>query len=185
MDLAAKQNAVAKIIDGQVIDDSDRVAVCVKGTVNGFPAHFEAFMTGWPFGVTYVVESRLPDEEEKGYEQAKINIVPRMGQGFFSFFAHILLFEGKGMSVNDKRLERKLIFSYDSRDAALRAVKYPGIPETLLILEEDCKLKELIIKTEAGVCFSQAVSFQDLDLDLCSATFNYLGQIAQVLHDLF
>lgn len=186
MDLEAKQQDLASLINGEVIDDSDRVAVCIKGTVNGFRAQLEAFMIDWPFNVTYVVETRVDDPERyERQEQAKVSILPRMGQGVWSFFAHIFLFEGKGMSVNDRRLEKKLIFAYDNRDAALRIVKYPGIPETLLVLEEDCKLKEMVIKTDAGIYLIQGTSFKSLDLDLCNATFNYMAQIAQVMSELF
>lgn len=187
MELEAKQQDVAGLIDGEVVDDSDRVAVCIKGTVNGFKAQLEAFMVDWPFNVTYVIETVDRDDPERyeRQEQAKVGMLPRMGRGFWSFFAHIFLFEGKGQSVNDKRLEKKLIFSYDNRDAALRIIKYPGIPETIQVLEEDCQMKEMIIKTDAGVYFVQGTTFKTLDLDLCKATFNYMAQIAQVMNELF
>lgn len=185
MEFEGKQKDIANLLNGEAIDESDRVAVCIKGTVNGLPAQLEAFMPGWPFGVTYVVQTRTFDDQQKAHGGEKITITPRIGQGFMSFFSHIFLFESKGMFVNDKALEKKLIFSYDYRDEALRIIKYPGIPEILLTLESDCKLKEMIIKTEAGIFFSQGVSFQDLDLDLCRATFNYLGQIAQVMAEIF
>lgn len=187
MELESKQRAVAQLISGEAVDDSDRVAVCIKGHVNGWPAQLDAFMVAWPFGCTYIVQSRIVDDPQQQHDLggAKVTILPRLGQGLFSIFAHIFLFESKGMSVNDKRLEKKLIFSYDDKDTIMRIVKYPGIPEILMALEEDCKLKEMVIKTDGGVCFSQAVSFQDLDLDLCNATFNYLGQITQVMSEIF
>lgn len=186
MELEGKQRDVASLIDGEAVDDSDRVAVCIKGTVDGFPAQLEAFMTGWPFGVNYVVQTRVIDEPHApNAGGSKITILPRLGRGLMSVFSRIFLFESKGMYVNDRNLEKKLIFSYDYRDEALRIIKYPGIPDILLTLESDCKLKEMIIKTEAGIFFSQGVCFNDLDLDLCRATFNYLGQIAKVMSEMY
>lgn len=186
VEMEQKQRDVASLIDGEVIDDTDRVAVCIKGTVNGFPAQLETFMTGWPFNVTYVVESnkQRPDDFDP-QDGAKISVLPRLGQGLWGIFTHIFLFESKGMSIGDKRLEKKLIFSYDLRDPTLRLLKYPGVGESLLVLEEDCKLKEMTIKTNAGLYFIQGSTFEELDLDLCSATFNYLGQVAQVMSELF
>ncbi len=188
VDLPGKQNAVAKLINGEVIDDTDRVAVCIKGVVNGFPAQFDAFMTGWPFSVTYIVESRVVEsgsDQRDAEDCAKISIVPRFGQGFWSIFSKIFLFESKGMSVGDRRLEKKMIFSYDLREPALRLIKYPGIPEILQVLEEDCKMKEMMMKTNAGIIFTQSANFEELDLDMCQATFNYLSQIAKVMSEIF
>jgi hypothetical protein len=186
MELEGKQRDIAGLIDGEAVDDSDRVAVCIKGTVEGFPAQLEAFMPGWPFGVTYVIQTKvMEDPHNQNSGGSKITILPRIGRGFMSFFAHVFLFESKGMYVNDRDLEKKLIFSYEYRDEALRLIKYPGIPDILLTLESDCKLKEMIIKTGAGIYFSQGVSFRDLDADLCRATFGYLGQIARVMGDMF
>lgn len=186
MEFEAQQRAVANLIDGAVVDDSDRVAICIKGSVNGFPTQLEAFMATWPFSVTYMIQTKvIEDPLCNPLEQAKITMSPRLGQGFFSFFAHVFLFEAKGMDVNDKKLERKFIVSYDNRDAALRIIKYPGIADILLSLESDCKLKEMVIKTDGGLYMTQGVNFRSLDLDLCQATLNYMGQIAQVLSQLF
>lgn len=185
MELEDKQRAVGKLIDGEPVDESDRVAICVKGKVLGFPAQLESFMVGWPFGVNYIVQTKVFADPSSADGGTKITLLPRLGRGPLSFFAHIFLFESKGMGVNDRNLERKIIFSYDDRDQALRIIKYPGIPEILLTLEQDCKLKEMTIMTNAGIYFNQGVNFKELDLDLCHATFNYLGQIAQVMAELF
>ncbi len=186
MKLEAQQRAVARLIDGTVVDERDRVAVWIKGTVNGFPAQLEAFMATWPFSTTYVVRTSTAENPDRNLqEQAKIDMVPRFGQGIFSFFSHAFLFEAKGMNINDKMLEKKFIITYDSINPTMRIFKYPGISDILLILETDCKLKELVIKTDSGLYMVQDTSFQGLDLDLCHATFNYMGQIAQVLSELF
>lgn len=182
MELKQKQHDVASLFEGEVMDESDRVAVSVKGYVEGFRAQLRAFAVDWPFDVSYIIETTDVPEE---HEQSKIVVVPRMGRGLWSFLSHIFLFESKGMSVNDKRLEKKLVFSYDYRDTALRLIKYPGVPDILAVLEEDCHMKELVIKTDTGICFTQGTNFKSLDLDLCQATFNYLGQLAKVMNELF
>lgn len=190
MELYGKQQAVAKLIDGEVIDDTDRVAVCIKGLVKGFPTRIEAFMTGWPWSVTYAIETNLvlnPDEDRDDYsnEHAKINIIPRIGKGLWTMFSRAFLFEAKGMKVHDKRIEKQMIVSYDNSEPALRFIKYPGAAEILLTLHEDCHLKEMIIKTNEGIYFSQGVNFNEMDMDLCQATCNYLGELGQVLADAF
>jgi hypothetical protein len=184
MEFEAQQRAVAGLIDGEPVDASDRVAVSIKGTVDGFPAQMEAFMATWPFSTTYVVQTN-PSPERESQEQAKINLIPRIGQGFFSFFAHIFLFEARGMSIDDKKLDRRFIITYDHRDAVLRLLKYPGIADILLTLESDCNLKELSIKTDSGLYMVQGTNFKSLELDMCRATFNYMAQIARVLTELF
>ncbi len=40
--LEAKMETLAKIIDGHIVHDETRVAVCIKGTLLGFPATLEA-----------------------------------------------------------------------------------------------------------------------------------------------
>ena len=185
-ELEGKQLALAKLIDGQVIDDSERVAVHVKGQVNGFPATLQAFSTGWPFGCMYAIETNPGAQVEVSLEnQAKITILPRMGRGIWSFFFHAFLFESKGRGVRDKKLESKLIFSYDNAEPALRFCRYPGVPDILLEMEKYSKIKELVIKTDQGLYLSQGVSSHLLDTDVCQATFKWMGELGQVIHDAF
>lgn len=185
-ELEGKQLALAKLIDGQVVDDTERVAVHVKGSINGFPATLQAFSTGWPFGCMYAIETNVVETEPANpLEHAKITILPRMGRGPWSFFFHTFLFESKGRAVRDKKLESKLIFSYDNAEPALRFCKYPGVPDILLEMEKYSKIKELVIKTDQGLYLSQGISFKNLDLDVCQATFKWMGELGQVLHDAF
>ncbi|MBY0356590.1 MAG: hypothetical protein K2W82_01205 [Candidatus Obscuribacterales bacterium] len=183
----AKQKTIAKLIDGQVVDSDGRVAVCVKGVAKGFPATFEAFSPGWPFGCSYAIETNLLQNPQSNANdnQAKISVIPRVGRGLLSFFFHTFLFESKGMPVNDKKLQSRLIFSYDDQAVAMRFIKYPGVADLLLTLESECKMKEMIIKTDAGIYLSQANSFNSMNLDLCKATFNFMADLGQVLADSF
>ncbi len=186
MELEGKQQAVAKLIDGQMIDDSERVAVLLKGVVKGFPATLQAFSVGWPFGCTYAIETNIVENPNiNPADQAHITILPRMGRGMMQFFFHAFLFEQKGKSVRDKKLENKLIFNYNNAEPALRLIKYPGVADIFLEMERHCKFKEMVIKTDQGLYLSQSVSFKNLDLDLCQATFRWMGELGEILQEAF
>jgi hypothetical protein len=194
VDESSKKQAIAEIIDGTVIDDSDRVAVSIKGTVKGFPARFEAINTGWPFGVVYTLETNLvaagnlladPNQQPDLRNDCKITIYPRMGRGMMGIVTKLLLFEASGQSVGDKKLEKTFNFSYDEREVAERFIRYPGVADHLMALEDSAKFSELVIRTRVGVYLAQPSSFNSLDIDVCRATFNSLGEMAQVLFEAF
>ena len=180
VDLDAKMELFAKMIDGQIIRDTGRVAVCIKGTVQGMPATFEALYPKWPCGVMYTVELKQdPDAAPK--RSAKITVYPRFGRGVGAFFSRVLLFESSGMSINDKRLENSLNFSYDDFKLAERFCHYPGVPDKLLSLEQQTRFSELIVKTDTGTFLSQPVSFDKLDADLFHVTFKAVGDLSAIL----
>ncbi len=187
IDLEAKLSAASEIIDGRVIKDSQRVAVCVKGLVLGFPATIEAISPGWPFGVMYTVETNVVVDPSQPQRQdlLQLTIYPRMGRGLWSLFTKLLLFESKGMTVHDRKLEGVFNFSYDNSHAAERFVKYPGVSENLMLLETTTKFSEIVIKSDRGIYLSQPTSFNALNLDVCRATFRALGELGQVLFEAF
>lgn len=185
IDLDAKQNAIAEIIDGHVVDDSDRVGICIKGIVMGFPATFEAVGAGWPWPVQYTLETNPDNDERNEIDYAKISVSPRVGRGLLRFFSQVLLFESRGQSVGDKKLESKLILGYDNRDVAERFLRYPGVDDRLLALEHLSKFSEMVIKTNTGLYLSQPTSFNALDLDVVRVTFREMGELGQVLFDAF
>ncbi|HEY9868236.1 MAG TPA: hypothetical protein V6D08_03655 [Candidatus Obscuribacterales bacterium] len=187
IDLDAKMQAVADIIEGRVVKDDQRVAVSIKGSVLGFPATLEAVHTGWPFGVMYFLETQVIEDPAKSAhkEPLKMTVMPRFGRGLFRFFAHILLFESQGQSINDKALESRFIFQYNDLPLAERFVKYPGNPDRLARLEEYSKFTELTVKSDAGIYLAQPKSFVALDLDVCRETFRLLGELGQVLFEAF
>jgi hypothetical protein len=184
----AKVETIANLIDGRIVDDSDRVAVCVKGMVEGFPATFEAIYTHWPFGVVYTVEINPVADPNKPNQSAvsdQITIYPRMGRGIASIFTRILLFEGSGMPVSDKRLEKVFNISYSDREAAERFLHHPGVSEYLFNLNSIAKFNELVIRRGVGIYLSQPNSFNAVDLDVCRNTFKTLGAMAKVLFEAF
>lgn len=187
IDIAAKLRAVADIIEGRVVGEDPRVAICVKGSVLGFPATLEAIHPNWPFGVMYYVETQIIEDPHKIRLSNSLNLTvcPRFGRGWTRFFAHLFLFEARGLSVNDKQLESRFIFSYNDGAQAERFVKYPGNPDRLARLEEFSKFTELTIRSDAGLYLAQPQSFHALDLDICRETFRLLGQLGQVLFEAF
>ncbi|MBI4534392.1 MAG: hypothetical protein HY711_10655 [Candidatus Melainabacteria bacterium] len=187
IDIAAKLRAVADIIEGRVVNEDPRVAICVKGSVLGFPATLEAIHPNWPFGVMYYVETQIIEDpgKTKLSEPLNLTVCPRFGRGLMAFFAHLFLFEARGMSVNDKRLESRFIISYNDGAQAERYVKYPGNPDRIQRLEEFSKFSELTVRSDAGLYLAQPQSFRALDLDICRETFRLLGELGQVLFEAF
>jgi hypothetical protein len=184
----AKKQAIAEIIEGQVVEDNDRVAVCIKGTVMGFPATMEAINTGWPFGVMYTVETNAsgdPTRKPDTTNDCKMTIYPRMGRGMMGIVTKLLLFEGSGQAIGDKKLEKMFNFGYDDRATAERFFHYPGIADHLTVLENSTKFSEIVIRTKVGIYLSQPGSFSNLDLDVCRATFHALGEMGKVLFEAF
>ena len=186
--LDSKAETIATYIDGKVIDDSSRVAVCVKGMVEGFPATLEAMYPNWPFGVIYTLETNPvadPATQESPQAYAQMTAYPRVGRGIASFFTRLLLFESPGMSIGEKRLESVLHMSYDDRSVAERFVHYPGVTDNLLNLEHVAKFSELIIRFGVGIYLAQPKSFNGLDYDVSRNTFATLGQLGRVLNEAF
>lgn len=185
----SKKQTVASIIDGQIVDDADRVAVLIKGTVDGFPATLEAIYASWPFGVVYTLETTLVEDPARKAELAadhtRITIAPRIGRGPVSILTKLLLFESSGMPVGDKRLEKLLNFSYDDRDMTERFIHYPGVTEHLLNLNSIAKFSELIVRPSAGIYLAQPNSFNSLDYEVCRNTFKTLGALGKVLFEAF
>src|SRR3990167_783790 len=187
IDLAAKLRAVADIIEGRVVSDDPRVAICVKGSVLGFPATLEAVHPNWPFGVMYYVETQIVEDPHKAQrsDSLELTVCPRFGRGWMRFFSHLFLFEARGMSVSDRQLEGRFIFSHNDAAQAERFVKYPGNPDRFARLEEFSKFSELTVRGDAGLYLAQPQSFRALDLDICRETFRLLGELGQVCFESF
>lgn len=125
------------------------------------------------------------EDEEYAVISSTINVCPRIGRGLMRFFSHALLFESRGQGISNKKLESKLIFSYDDRDVAERLLLYPGVGDNLLALEEISKFSEVVIKTDKGIYLSQPTSFNSLDLDIMRATFREMAELGATMYDLF
>jgi hypothetical protein len=181
-----KVDMIARMIEGRIVEDP-RFEVNIKGTVLGFPATLQAMKAGWPFGVTYTLETQVIDDPNRVIQPNPLSmtISPRMAHGIMSFFAKLLLFESQGQHLQDKRMENAFIFSFNNNMEAERFVKYPGVFENLLNLQEYAKFSEMVIKAHAGLVLSQPQNFNTLDPDVCRETFKLLGEVGQTLFEAF
>jgi hypothetical protein len=181
-----KVEMMARLIEGRIIEDP-RFEVTIKGTVLGFPATLQALKAGWPFGVTYTLETQIIDDPNKEIQPNPLTMTlsPRMAHGIMSFFAKLLLFESQGQHLQDKRMEKAFIFSFNNNLEAERFVKYPGVFENLLNLHEYAKFSEMVIKAHAGLVLSQPQNFNTLDPDVYHETFKMMGEVGQILFEAF
>lgn len=181
-----KLEMLARIIEGRVVEDP-RFEVNIKGTVLGFPATLQAIKAGWPFGVTYTLETQVIEDPNRPTraDALSMTLSPRMTRGLMAFIARLLLFEPQGQHLQDKRMEKSFIFSFNNTMEAERFVKYPGVFENLLHLEEYAKFSELVIKAQAGIVLSQPQNFNNLDPDVFRETFKIMGEIGQILFEAF
>ena len=186
-DLDAKMQMLARIIEGRVVDDSNRVQVCLKGTILGFPATLEAINVGWPFGVNYYIETRVIDDpnQPRDPNALKLTFVPRVARGLIELFARVLLVESRGQKIGDKRLEEEFVMSFNNYEEAVRFCQYPAVSDKLKALHKYAKFSELLVKADSGLWLAQPVSFKTLDPDLFRETFKMLGDLGQILFEAF
>ncbi len=153
----------------------------------GFPATLQATYHRWPFGLMYFLETCAGEETGAPNPEhlLEMSIYPRYGRGLFSIFTRIVLFESKGMSVRDKKLESMYIFGYNDTTQAERLVKYPGFRDNLERLHDVSRFSELQIRSNAGIYMHQPKSFAAVDLDVCRESFKLLGEIGQVIFECF
>lgn len=184
---AWKLEAVANLVEGRVVDDTDRVEVCVKGTLLGFPVTLEAFRAGFPFGVTFFLEIGDLGEGPKPLDPDALNLTlyPRMTRGLYSFFARLLLLESKGQPIDEPRIKSNFLVSYNSREKAERLVHFPGVLEKVLKLEHYAKFSELVLRTDAGISLSVPQNFNGLDMDVAKESFQTIGELGQIMFDNF
>jgi hypothetical protein len=181
----SKSAELASIIDGQVITDQNRVEVCVKGIIRGFPVTLEATKVTYPFGVNYFLETGNFANKQAPAETFKLTITPKYMAGWLSLISRILFFESRGQKVDLDRLDRALRFKYDNASAAKRFVHYAGVSEKILELEKITRFNEVLVNSTAGIYLSQPVNFLALELDLCKEIFMIMAGLGQVLFEAF
>jgi hypothetical protein len=163
------------------------VDICIKGTVLGFPATLEALSAGWPFGVTYIIQTKVIDDPNRpdNPDALKLELLPRHAHGIFKFIARILLIESRGQLMGIPQVDEAFISSFNSQLEAERFMRYPGVFEKLCTLERFSKFSELHIVASSGLYLTQPKSLNALNLDVCRETFKILGEIGQVLFEAF
>jgi len=185
IDLNAKMNSVAEILEGQVIQDSIGLEVCVKGSVSGFPATLQALRAGFPFGITYIVEVNVLEEEKAEEDPLNMTIMPRYARGFFGFITRLLLLESKGQAIGDKKFDSQFLLSFNDHNTSERFIKYPGVMEKIQALHVNTKFSEMGVKAKAGLYLTQPTNFNTVSPDVIRVTFKQLGELGQVLFEAF
>ena len=147
LDVDSKVAVVANILEGRAVADS-RVDICIRGVAMGFPASLEAFKSGFPFGVTYFVETKVIDDPAQPAELDPMKLVftPRVVSGFMAKFLRHFLFESKGMDLEVRELDKHFICQFNDADEARRFARYPGIAEKIVSLQKCSNFNELIVK---------------------------------------
>ena len=184
--IEARIAAIESILEGKRVE-SERVDISIRGAVLGFPAMLEAFSPHFPFGLNYIVETKIVDDPSQPPDDdaLKITITPRIARGFMGKLFRLFLFEPKGQSVDEPRIDSAFVCSYNNRDEAKRFGRYPGVAEKLVALQRCSNFSELLIKADAGLYLAQPVSFDHIDVDVCREIFRLMGELGQVLFDGF
>ncbi len=161
--------------------------IFVKGSVVGFPAIMQALFANWPFGVTYVIETKVIEDpnEPSSADSLNMSILPRIARGPFHSITRFVFFEARGMRVGDKRVQNRFVISANDKAEAERFIGYPEVFDKLQKLERLSHFSELTIKANAGIALSQPKSFNSLDLDVAREIFKMLAELGQILFEAF
>jgi hypothetical protein len=182
----AKIETVERMIEGRRNPDSP-CQVFIKGTVLGFPAILQAFISHWPFGVTYILETKVIDDPNAvgGEKPLSMSILPRLARGPFHSITRFVFFESTGMRIGDKRVQNDFVIQANNKREAERFIGYPEVYDKLLRLEKMSRFTEVTVKADAGLALSQPKSFDSLDLDTAREIFKIMGELGQVLFEAF
>lgn len=186
-DKDAKLQALAELIEGKVIDDTNRVEACIKGTVIGFPATIEAIRVSFPFGCSFFLETDVLNENKKQKSSGEftLTVSHRLVTGFWAKFSRILLVDHSDKPVGLKKFDSEFIAKSNNDDQALRFVQYPSMIDKLLLLSQYTNFTELHVRSGYGVVLVQPTSIEKLDIDTTRETFRVFGEIAQVVFEAF
>jgi hypothetical protein len=181
----AKIRLVEEIIEGKA-QTGRPVEVYIRGSALGFPAVLQAVRSHWPFGLTYIIETNVIEEEAApGEASFSLSLMPRIARGPFNWATRFLFLETVGMSIDDKRIQGRFVVAGHGKEQVERFLSYPGVFDRISQLETMTKFTELIVKSDAGLALSQPKSFNDVSLDICRETFKHLANLGQVLFESF
>jgi len=180
-----KAEALAKAIDGKVFDDSERVQVSVKTEVLGFPATVEAIRTHFPFPTDYYVNIDVLKEGTLNTNTMTILITPKVTKGLWNKIGRLLLIDSHLKPIGDPEFDSFLNMESNDYQAALRFVRYPMMMERIKELHRQTTFNELHVRAKAGLKLMQPTPFDSINLDAARETVRMLGDMAQVLFDVF
>lgn len=184
-DLAVKQEAFAHLIEGKVVDDSQRVEVCIKGTVLGFRATIEATKASFPFGTNFFVETNVLEGSKFDAPSFAITVVPRVAKGILGIFTRMLLLDSHDSPIGMKAFDDVLLANGNDQGAMHRFLYYPGLADKIITLHNCSSFSEFHVQGGQGLVLNCPTSFNAFNFDAARETLALLGPIAQTLFEVF
>ncbi|MBI5176190.1 MAG: hypothetical protein SFV17_11735 [Candidatus Obscuribacter sp.] len=178
-----KKKNFATIVDGKVVDDSERVAVCIKGSVLGFPATIEAIKPDFPFGTSFYLETDVLHEHQGTKPSFTIVVTPKVAKGLSGFLGRLLLIDAHERPTGIKVFDSELLAHSEDLDICHRFIGYPGMAEKLRDLQRFNGFREFHIQGGKGLCLICPTNFKGLSYDVARETLQVMATIAQVLFE--
>ncbi|MBX9938823.1 MAG: hypothetical protein K2Y32_06195 [Candidatus Obscuribacterales bacterium] len=180
--LDQKKENFAQIIDGKVVDDSERVEVSIKGSISGFKATIEALKAGFPFSTTLYIETDVLGNGQKE-PLFSITVTPKVAKGLSGIIGKLLLLDARETPTGSKIFDNEFLAQSNNEAICQRFINYPGVAEKIRTLGRYCSFRELHIQGGKGLVLVIPNSFDSISYDKVKASFNELGELAQILFD--
>jgi len=180
-----KAEALAKAIDGKVFDDSGRVQVSVKAEALGFPVTVEAIRPHFPFPTNYYVNIDVLKESTPNSAAMTLLITPKVTKGIWNMIGRLFLIDAHTRPIGDADFDKFFNMKSNDYPAALRFVRYPMMMERIKELHTQTAFNELHVRATAGLLLVQPTPFDSINLDSARETVRMMGDMAQVLFDVF
>lgn len=185
MDLAVKQDAFAHLVEGKVVDEHERVEVCIKGSVLGFKATIEATKAGFPFGTNFFIETNVTGGDKFADPSFAITIVPKMAKGVLGFFTRLLLLDSHESPIGMRAFDDVLLAQGSDQGIMHRFLYYPGLADKIIALHNCSGFSEFHIQGGQGLVLNCPTNFNAYNFDSARETLALLGPIAQTLFESF
>lgn len=181
----SKAEALALALEGRVVDDSGRVEVKVECERLGFPVTVEAIRTHFPFGTNYYVNIDVLKESNIESSAMTLLISPKVTKGIWNVLGRLLLLDARVRPVGDHDFDS--MFNLDTNDynTALRFIRYPMMLDKIKELHHSTGFSELHVRSTAGLKLLQPTNFEALNLDVAKEAVRVLGEMGQILFDVF
>jgi hypothetical protein len=184
-DHTSKANALAKALEGKVIDDSARVEVSVQCERFGFPITVEGIRATFPFGTSYYINIDVLKEKNTDPTLMTLLITPKVTKGIWNLIGRLLLLDARVRPIGDPGFDSAFNMTTNDYAAALRFVRYPAMLDKINQLQEFTGFTELEVKAKTGMVLRQPTSIEALNLDVARESVRVLGEMGQILFDVF
>jgi hypothetical protein len=160
----------------------------LKGKRGEYDITLTVFKPFFPFGVGYMISFGNEEAQDADFDTSqtlKLTVTPRFAKGLMSIFGRLLLFESKGLSVQDTKFESRFITTYNEKDLMQAYFNAPGVKKTIWDLSMKEEFNELVINSEMGIYLYQPQSFNYLAVEKCKQTFDALQMLCDSLQEVF